>query len=465
MRKNLTTKNPVVIYGNKETEILSIMHAALKTGRAYVPVDVTYPIERLAKIVRVTETETVFNFTDIDITAYIPSGVKLVTKEELYKIISSPTERESFETEWVQGDDNCYILFTSGSTGEPKGVQISKNNLLNFVDWFEPYCETKNSRMALCHPSYSFDLSVINLFVLLPAGYGLFCIDKDMATNLADLYAALKDSDISVWVSTPSFMDLCSFDDMFDEKILPKLEKIIFIGETLTKKLVQTLWNKFPKTEVINGYGPTEGTVGVSACTMTTHMLEDYENALPIGYMMKNCGWWIENENKQAAEKEHGELIILGKSISKGYFKNPEVTAKVFFTTENGVQGYRTGDVVYRIGDLLYFCGRKDFQIKLNGYRIELDDIAENLNKLDCVNNNVVLPVTQDGKVSYLIAFIVPAYDLEMSQLKAGIYIKNQLKELIPSYMIPKRIVLLEDFPLNTNGKIDRKKLLEMYVK
>lgn len=123
--------------------------------------------------------------------------------------------------------------------------------------------------------------------------------------------------------------------------------------------------------------------------------------------------------------------------------------------------GYKTGDLVFEENSLLYYVARKDFQIKLNGFRIELDDISENLNKLDFINNSVVLPVYKNEKVSYLVAFVALNRKFEESSIKVSANIKNELKKLIPSYMIPKKIVCMDKFPLNTNGKIDRKKLME----
>ena len=135
--------------------------------------------------------------------------------------------------------------------------------------------------------------------------------------------------------------------------------------------------------------------------------------------------------------------MVVSRSISEGYFKNPEQTDKVFFTHSDGRRGYRTGDLCFEQDGMVYYIARKDFQIKLNGYRIELDDISSNLNKIDYVSNNVVLPVYKDERVSYIVAFVTlkknrPA----LSDIKTGIQIKNELKQYIPSYMIPRKVVI-----------------------
>ena len=257
---------------------------------------------------------------------------------------------------------------------------------------------------------------------------------------------------------------MCCFDDSFNETLLPGLRKIILAGEILTKQLVSQLNEKFPKAQVINGYGPTEGTVLLSSCVITTDMMNN-EKMLPIGKVLPDGIYKIvDDEGNPLKEGETGELVISSKSISTGYFKNPEQTKKAFFE-EDGKQWYRTGDLVFEEKGLLYYISRKDTQIKLNGFRIELNDIAENLNALDMVSNSVVLPSWKDGRVSFLTAFVTLLYrDQGKSDLKVGIDIKKQLKLRVPSYMIPKKIVILEHFPMNINGKIDRKKLEEEYL-
>lgn len=452
------TKSPILIYGNKEIDIITVMIACLKTGRAYSPVDITYPSERLYKIAKITNTELVFNFSNVELSG----DFKILNKDEINGICSEERKQEEISIDnWVKDEDTCYILFTSGSTGEPKGVQISKKNIECFASYFKNECEISGEKIVLNQPPYSFDLSVINPYVCLPMGMTLYNIDKDMIENPKEMFEYFKKSNISIWISTPSFLNFCIMNECFNKSMFPNLKKFIFNGEVLPKNLVKIIFKKFPNSVVINAYGPTEATVGITSCVITKGMLED-EKSLPVGKISPNMSYKIVDESGNSVkEGQPGELIIIGDSVSSGYYKDLERTEKSFFVNEEKKRCYKTGDLVFKSGEYFYFIARKDFQIKLNGFRIELDDIASNLNKTEFVNNSVVMPVYKDESISYLVAFVTLNKKTEESDFKIGIKIKKELRDLVPSYMVPKKIKILDSFPLNTNGKIDRKKLME----
>lgn len=312
--------------------------------------------------------------------------------------------------------------------------------------------------------SYSFDVSVIPIYLGLIHGKTLNSLSKKTLEDFKLLFTNLKESNIKEWVSTPALAEMCIKDSNFNSSLMPNLRTFFFAGEVLSKKLVKELMERFKGVRIINGYGPTEGTVLLSAIDVTEKMLED-ERSIPIGYPMEGGILKIVDDNGNTLKGgQKGELIALGKSISKGYFNNEEMTNKVFFYGEvNGkiIRGYRTGDLAYYENGIIYYCGRKDFQIKLNGFRIELEDIENNLRKVSNVNNCVVFPVYKEEKISHLASFVTLKEENELSSLKNSILIKDELKKYIPSYMIPRNIKVLKEFPINTNGKIDRKKLME----
>lgn len=450
---------PIVLYGDKHHDMIPAMLAALKTGRAYVPVDVTFPVERLSYIAKATDSVLIYNFSGktLDIPFTVRDGTAL--EQTLYK---EPAEEDISRSLWVKDDDPCYILFTSGSTGAPKGVPIRKRNIVNYVTWFSDFIRPGDyGQNVLNQASYSCDFSVEILYVYMSMGKTLICVDKGLIEDVGSLLRWLSENKISVWSSTPSFMEMCGKDPALCKAGLPELQLVIMGGEAFGKNTAKMIRSRFPDVALFNTYGPTEVTVEFVACRVTDEMIES-ERSIPIGKVMPEAKYWVENENgDRCAEEEVGELVAVSKSCAEGYFLNPEQTKKVFFRSEDGRMGYHTGDLVYEKDGLLYFAGRKDSQVKVGGYRIEIDDIAANLDQLDEVETSAVVPVRdENGTVSYLAAFIKrKASAPQRSSLQNLIVIKKGLAEKVPSYMIPRKVIFVEEFPLNNTGKIDKKAL------
>lgn len=454
-------RTPIIIYGNKENLMMAVMMAALKSGRAYIPIDISYPKERVEAIISEVNPKVLIDFSK----GNTFENIRVLKEDQLKEIQQEYKDIEVPKSNWVKEDENAYILFTSGSTGKPKGVQISSNNLDNFVEWIADYLHLDESEEVFMNQAaYSFDLSVTSIYPGLCYGKTLHGYSKETLSSLKNMFNDMGESGINIWVSTPSFAGMCVVEESFNSIMLPNLKAMIFVGEVLPKPLCEELLNRFPGTRIVNGYGPTEATVAVSANDMDRETLAQ-EGSLPIGYPMKTSVVKIVDEAGNIVnEGEKGEIIIVGPSVSKGYFNNKEMTDKAFFYDEyNGTncRAYRTGDLGYYVNGNLYYCGRKDFQIKLNGYRIEIEDIENNLVKVSNVKNAAVVPVNKDDKIAYLTAFVELKEDNGLSGLKNGIAIKKELGELIPSYMVPRNIKIVTQFPTNVNGKIDRKKLLE----
>lgn len=452
-------KRPIVLYGHKENEMLIAMVACLKTGHAYIPIDITFPLERVNQIIEESNSQLLITFRELPIES--KKELTVLKKYDIELIFENFKNSIISEENWVKPEDNCYILFTSGSTGKPKGVQINRKNIEAFTNWFGEYCNVQNENGFIMNQvSYSFDVSVMSVYIGLSSGKTLYVIDKDTISNFKALYKSLNESNIALWISTPSFAEICITDDSFNKKLMPSLEKMIFAGEVLTKNLVATLKERFQDVEIINGYGPTEATVLITAVEVTDDMLHS-DLSIPIGYKIPSSEVKILDEDmKEVPKGDKGELVVLGDNVSIGYLNNEEMTRKNFIK-ENSVCGYKTGDLVYEKDNLIYYCGRKDFQIKLNGYRIEIEDVENNIKKVSNVQNAVVVPVYNGEKISHLTAFVVLKEKNELSNLKNGILIKNELKQLVPSYMVPRQIKFKESFSMNTNGKIDRKALME----
>lgn len=456
------SKVPVVIYGHKELPFLPCMYGALKAGRAYVPVDITMPKDRVAAIIEEVKPEVFVCLQEIEVEELY--GARVLSLAEIKGLFETYRGSKVAKEHWVQGEDDCYILFTSGSTGKPKGVPINKKNIENLAWQISDWCDMGEDKpMYLNQISYSFDVSVISVYIGISLGKTLYTIDKYMMENLAEMYCYLEASGLSFWVSTPSFAEICIASDNFNSTMLPKLKTMLFCGESLTHKLVSTLWQRFPGLDVVNTYGPTEATVLVTAVKIDKAMEED-SRPIPIGAPLEEVRFEIvDDKGNVLPEGETGELLIISDNVSKGYYHRPDLTAKSFFVREypeGKKPGYRTGDAVYMKDGQYYFCGRIDFQIKLNGYRIELEDIENNFLRVKHIIRAIVVPVMKEEKVDYLVAFVMMDKKSELSKLKLSMAIKEELKEYLPSYMIPRKIIVKDAFPVNTNGKVDRKALM-----
>ena len=441
-------RTPVLIYGHKDLEIPACMFGALKAGRAYVPVDVTFPAERVGQIIEELQPKVVVNLVDDE---------AALNRDALAQILSE--DAASCPEFWICPEQTAYMLFTSGSTGKPKGVQVTAGNIAAFDRGVAPWFAIENG-LFLNEISYSFDVSVCALYYALSRGMTLFTVDKATLDDPRRLFEALRCSQIDFWVSTPSLAEICVQSEQFRKELLPRVQKFVFCGEVLTKKLCTQMMERFPGVPVLNAYGPTEATVLVTAAEVTPAMLED-PRPVPIGYAFSNVQARIADpEGNALPDGEAGELQLLGDCVSPGYFRRPELNEKSFFT-ENGLRGYRTGDLCHMENGLIYYQGRLDGQVKLNGYRMELEDIENNLVRVENIARAAVLPVFSDGKVVALTAFVLLENPDGLPSLQRAKKIKAALSEMLPSYMIPRKIVAVDSFVLNTNGKIDKKALAE----
>ena len=460
-RLGLPDKSPVVVFGGQEYEMLATFVALTKSGHAYIPIDSHSALERVAAIVEVAEPSLIIAINDFplaDVTAPIFSAEQVQTafREGAPYELSHP----------VQGDDNYYIIFTSGTTGKPKGVQISHNNLLSFTNWMitDKEFATPARPQMLAQPPYSFDLSVMYWAPTLALGGTLFALPSAVTQDFKQLFETILSLPIAIWTSTPSFADMALLSDDFNSQKLPQLTHFYFDGEELTVKTAQKLRDRFPQARIINAYGPTEATVALSAVAVTDEMLQNCKR-LPIGYTKADSPTFvIDEEGQKVPNGQQGEIIVCGPAVSKGYLNNPEKTAEAFFKFE-GLPAYHTGDVGSMTDEgLLLYGGRMDFQIKFNGFRIELEDVSQNLNKSKYVESAVAVPrYNKDHKVQNLLAYVIlkdgvaEQFEREIDITKA---IKEDLQDIMMSYMMPSKFLYRETLPLTPNGKIDIKGLI-----
>lgn len=436
-------KAPVAVHGHKESEMLIGFLGAVKSGHPYVPIDSSMPEERVEKIIRTSQAALVL---DPEIIAEVADSDHFETKE-------TPTV--------MMPDDPFYILFTSGSTGDPKGVVITRKNLESFVSWMigeQKFLEQKE--VFLNQAPFSFDLSVMDIYPCLVTGNTLVSITRDEVANPAQLHKTLQESGLTAWVSTPSFAQLCLAEKTFQKDKLPTLRKFLFCGETLTPKVAAMLLDRFGQSEIWNTYGPTEATVATSSIQITKEAAERYPS-LPVGYPKPQCQIYICDKNDRPVESGiSGQIIIAGDNVSPGYLGRPDLTEKSFFKSDDK-PAYRTGDQGYMENGLLFFEGRMDNQVKLHGYRIELEDIEANLEMLSDIRSAAVMIKRNDGSDDYLVAFVSDENSAKQTEFERMKFLRKSLAEKVPSYMVPKKFVFITGhFPMTANGKKDRKALM-----
>ncbi|WP_054950928.1 D-alanine--poly(phosphoribitol) ligase subunit DltA [Numidum massiliense] len=380
---------------------------------------------------------------------------------KLDEVIRAHDGKRPDPADCVSGEDNFYIIYTSGSTGAPKGVQVTHDCLASFIAWATREFALEKGQVFLNQAPFSFDLSVMDLYPALLSGSTLWPVDKEMIARPRDLFAALAKSGINVWTSTPSFAEMCLLDQSFQQQLLPSLHTFLFCGEVLANDCAEKLLERFPDAQVFNTYGPTEATVAITAVRVDEDLVQRHR-PLPVGYCKPDCHLLIVDEDGHpVASEEKGEIVIVGPSVSKGYFNDLQRTAASFLTVD-GMRAYRTGDTGYLQEGLLFYGGRKDFQVKLHGYRIELEDIEHHLRALPLVKAAAVLPVynEKNGKCDFLTAVVVPEYNPSGSAFKLAAAIKKQLAAYVPAYMVPRKIVFKDSLPMTANGKLDRKQLV-----
>ncbi len=320
-------------------------------------------------------------------------------------------------------NDSVYCLFTSGTTGTPKPVFISKSNLYYFLKWFLKEQKFSNKDVIFIQPPITFDGSVIGIYGALSSGATIILFDQTKSKDFEYLINTLK-LNITTLVCTPSFLRLCLLFDEFCEKHLQHLQKIILGGEVFTKDLYKKTRERFNSIEIWNSYGLTETTVAVTSVLLTDELVQSVDT-IPIGYISPYTRVYLSEEDS--------EIIVCGKNNA------------------NKLKTIYTGDIGCFSKNLLFFKGRKDTQVKLNGHRVELEDIRQNINNIKGVSDCDVLIIKKQ-----IIAFVVCDIIVYSSLSQTAL-------DLLPQYMIPKHFIKVNEIRLNNNGKVDKDFLEQIF--
>jgi D-alanine--poly(phosphoribitol) ligase subunit 1 len=467
---------PVLVYGHKQPAMLVAFLAALRLGRAYVPADSALPPARITSMLDLARPGVAVAAEELPAAvaaALAARGIPTILSGPLAEGVDSAGSAPAALPEGPPGSANptAYIIFTSGTTGDPKGVPIPCRALEHFTRWLiQTLRFTLGEETFLNQAPFNFDLSVMDLYGALLTGSTLFSITREEVADPRLLFARLTGAPLTVWVSTPSFARFCLAEPRFRQEMLPALRRFLFCGETLPPAVAGELARRFPAAEVWNTYGPTEATVAVTAVRVTNAMTES-GRPLPVGAVAAGMDVWIADPEaplRRLPAGTSGELVIAGPQVSPGYVTSATMGMRAgpFVPLPDGGVAYRTGDLGYidPADGLLYCAGRLDRQVKLHGYRLELEEIEAHLRRLPGVADAAVLTADRDGRPDYLVAFVAPGGDAAARALPEGTpaltrSIRGQLAEVLPAYALPRRVHLLPALPLTANGKLDRRAL------
>lgn len=457
----------VGVHMRKGCDALAAVYGAMKAGAAYVPLDPSAPPKRIAQVI-----------DDCTVSALIIAGARAASvRAELAQVPSlivvadgagemmpgevafeDAVRSPAGEQPQIGEDDLAYVLYTSGSTGAPKGVMLSHGNALSFIRWCAERIGIEPDDRLANHAPWHFDLSILDLYLAAFGAATLVIVPEERSALGPDLVEFVATERITHWYSVPSaLMLMTTVGGSLDN--LDTLRTVIFAGEVYPGAQLHALRAAVPQANLWNLYGPTETNV----CTyLEVDALPVEGETLPIGRACENGTelFVVDEAGAEVGFGIEGELWVSGPTVMRGYWGMPERTAASIVPDPRGQGGrcYRTGDIVqWDANGNLRFVGRRDHQIKSRGYRIELGEIEAALASHPLVRESVALALPHEEWGTAVVVCVVPMG----GEALRSIDLKRHVADRLPRYMVPIRIDMLEDLPRTPNGKVDRQALTE----
>jgi amino acid adenylation domain-containing protein len=444
------------------------MLATLKAGGVYVPLDVASPAARVQQIVDSAEPRVV-----LAAAAAAKLAGELTLKSKLgcvqgelrgmaFGIEEAAAHSDTTPATGITPEDAAHIMFTSGSTGVPKGVVITHAMVSAFLDWALPYFGHRPGDRISGHPPLHFDLSTFDIYGTLSSGGELHLVGPRVLLP-AQLARFIREARLTQWFSVPSTFAYMVKGNAIEEDDFPTLERVVWCGEVLAPAVLAHWMKRVRQPSYTNLYGPTEATIASSYYTVKDQP-RDTSAPIPIGEPCGGEDILVLDERLQTVPAgETGELCIAGAGLSPGYWRDEQKTAAAFVTAPGtGTRVYRTGDLGRRDErGVLHYAGRADTQIKSRGYRIELGEIETALSAVEGVGECAVVAVPSEGFEGTTICC---AWSAKPQAALDPPALRGALSEALPAYMLPAKWLHLRELPRNVSGKIDRRGLKEMFA-
>lgn len=470
LREQGVNKGDVVsIIGEKTPLIFAMILGCLKIGALYSFLDPDSPIVRVLKIVENCRPKIILT-SDSLLSGLQRHYLKSRGAPKLFNVLDSDLEAQiqSLPVHFslaprVTGETGAYVMYTSGSTGFPKGAVMTHSNVLNFIQWAKKeFSFSESDRLTNLNPLY-FDNSVFDFYTSLFNSASLVALSKEEVSHPKTLVEVVERFECTSWFSVPSLLIFLQSMRALSAERFPAMRRIIFGGEGFPKGKLKLLYDMLgARIQFLNVYGPTECTCMCSSYEISEDDFADMSGFPPLGKIIENFDWLILGEDgKGVQDGESGELCLLGPNVGKGYFNDTERTERSF--VQNPLHNsYR--EIIYKTGDLvrlsqddekIHILGRVDNQVKQMGYRIELEEIENALCCIDEIEQAAVVQIKRGG-ISRLVAVVQINHQIEIGATQEA-KLRSQLLEIVPSYMVPQDIICqLEPLQKNANGKINR---------
>ena len=446
-------KMPVMIWIDKTIECLETMMGVLYSGNFYTIVDTKSPKERVQHMVDILECHTIItnakNLSKLEKLEL--KGINILSYEALIENTIDESRLQNIRDEQIDTDP-AYVLFTSGSTGVPKGTVVNHRSILAYTSWVEEAFHIDENTIFGSQTPFYFSMSILDVYTTILTGATLYIIPKMYFSFPVKLIEFVKNKKINTIYWVPSALCIVANLGALNEIDLPDLKKILFAGEVMPVKQLNMWQEALPDCMYANLYGPTE-TTDICSYYIVKRRFENNET-LPIGTHCNNCNLiLIKEDGTEAKQGEEGEILVRGTFLADGYYGNEQKTKEAFvqnpLNTKYPEIVYKTGDIgkYNKQGELLY-VSRKDYQIKHMGYRIELGEIEKNIYGIDGI---VLCAAIYEEQTDQIILFY-------QGTIEENNLAKQASNKLLP-YMRPNKYIKLEKMPYNANGKIDRKQL------